>query len=223
MFSFADTITLNWYNEDGTTNSTACTYGDEISLPPNPTKTGYTFDGWVARPEYDFSTITFYSGYGYSKGGYYSENTYHENYNCMYTSTVSNRIYISCNDSNLTDLNVQEWKVINANATRVYGNAKCSGKSGNHNSNNWDNASSNWMATYNELENATGDKQYCWCHLTGYKPSDSNIIYIPSNSLSWIYTHATTIPCDSTCAMWCAAKFASYAGLQNALLGRIVN
>jgi len=51
----ANTITLNWYNDNTKitpANNTAnsCTYDGSITLPSNePTKTGYTFDGWQLR------------------------------------------------------------------------------------------------------------------------------------------------------------------------------
>ena len=51
----ANTITLNWYNDNTKitpSNNTAnsCTYDGAITLPSsNPTKTGYTFAGWQVR------------------------------------------------------------------------------------------------------------------------------------------------------------------------------
>ena len=45
-----DTITLNWKNEDGTTNqSTTCESGGNLVLPNTPTKPGYDFVGWWAN------------------------------------------------------------------------------------------------------------------------------------------------------------------------------
>ena len=45
-----DTITLNWKNEDGTTNqSTTCESGGNLVLPNTPTKQGYDFVGWWAN------------------------------------------------------------------------------------------------------------------------------------------------------------------------------
>ena len=51
-----ETINLNWYDENNNritvpTNSNTCTYDTSISLPPNPTKTGYKFKGWKVMPE----------------------------------------------------------------------------------------------------------------------------------------------------------------------------
>lgn len=49
----ANTINLHWYEENGTTQLTnvpienqTCTYGDNITLPTEPTRPGYTFLGW---------------------------------------------------------------------------------------------------------------------------------------------------------------------------------
>lgn len=38
-------ININW-NNDSDINTTNCVYGDTISLPPTPTRVGYTFTGW---------------------------------------------------------------------------------------------------------------------------------------------------------------------------------
>ena len=46
----ADTITLNWLNDDKTVSSTtSCTIGGDVILPTPPTKYGYTFQGWSAN------------------------------------------------------------------------------------------------------------------------------------------------------------------------------
>lgn len=42
-----DTITLNYDNNNGTTQTGTCTYDNTITLPNNPSKPGYTFVGWV--------------------------------------------------------------------------------------------------------------------------------------------------------------------------------
>ena len=49
-----ETINLKWYNGDTHLTvpnaSNTCTYDDAISLPTNPTKPGYKFNGWKAIP-----------------------------------------------------------------------------------------------------------------------------------------------------------------------------
>ena len=63
-----ETITLNWLNENGTTNqTTTCESGGNLVLPPAPTKTGYDFIGWLANYtpiEYLESTGTQYINTG---------------------------------------------------------------------------------------------------------------------------------------------------------------
>ena len=52
-----EVINLKWYDENGNrvsvpTASNSCTYDTSISLPPNPTKTGYKFKGWKVVADY---------------------------------------------------------------------------------------------------------------------------------------------------------------------------
>ncbi len=49
--AFAETITINWLNTDGTINqTTTCTVGGDVVLPNNiPQKSGYTFKGYVDK------------------------------------------------------------------------------------------------------------------------------------------------------------------------------
>jgi len=53
----ADTETINWYVDDSVYDTTTCQSGGDIVAPQtNPTKYGYTFDGWEIAL-YDFSTF----------------------------------------------------------------------------------------------------------------------------------------------------------------------
>ena len=48
----ANTININWYIDDNAQQTIAqntCTYDGTITLPQEPTKTGYTFNGWQLR------------------------------------------------------------------------------------------------------------------------------------------------------------------------------
>jgi hypothetical protein len=45
--TYADTISMTWLNEDGTTyDTTTCNAGGDVILPNTPSKRGYTFVGW---------------------------------------------------------------------------------------------------------------------------------------------------------------------------------
>jgi len=47
-----DTITINWDANNGTNTTTnSCIYGDTITLPPEPSKAGYTFLGWDIKAQ----------------------------------------------------------------------------------------------------------------------------------------------------------------------------
>ena len=44
-----NTININWDNGNNTTTTTTCEYNSLITLPPEPTRPGYTFSGWVLK------------------------------------------------------------------------------------------------------------------------------------------------------------------------------
>ena len=52
----ADTETINWYVDGSVYNTTSCQSGGNVTLPAQPSKTGYTFVGWEIAL-YDFSTL----------------------------------------------------------------------------------------------------------------------------------------------------------------------
>ena len=220
-----NTIQLRWYDNntlmDVQASANTCTYDGTLTIPSTaPTRIGYTFDGWTVKPEMDFATITLSPYETYSIGTPYVDNPYgQENSNsCMYTVGMVSRVYRNCANNNYRDLQLYEWKAIEySNTTKtIYGASKVSAKSGNNNNDAWDNASSNWRATYNELESASGTKQYCWCQLTGYKPNSDAAVYAPSNSLPWIFVGNYK---ETGCAMFCGAKFRDYSTLRNLMLG----
>lgn len=45
----ANTININWYNGDTRVAQNTCTYDGQITLPQQPTKVGYTFNGWKLK------------------------------------------------------------------------------------------------------------------------------------------------------------------------------
>lgn len=60
--AYAATETINWFVDGGVYATTTCESGGDITLPPTPTKYGYTFQGWTnyIRLEYIESTGTQY-------------------------------------------------------------------------------------------------------------------------------------------------------------------
>ena len=220
----ANTINLHWYNnntlmENVPSVSSSCEYDSTLTPPATiPTRTGYTFTGWRVRPTYDFSTLTT------SQDGqtYYAVDNLNGEKLCInYNSGNSGTGDTAICDGEFRELNIYEWKV-NFSWGTIYGSVYCSAKSGNTNAYAWNNASSNWRATYNELQSANGVKQYCWCQATGYKPSGSNTLYGPKvNSLTWIFRRDDTSEdsCNQNCASQCAYHVTSRSGLRKALFG----
>ena len=199
-----NTINLRWYNNntlmDVQTAANTCTYDGALAVPSTaPTRTGYTFDGWTVRPEYDFSTFTVKTGaeaWGKTKNG-----------NCWYGDrrTDSNASHqVQCN-SNFDDLERGEWKNSFSYGT-IYGMTMCSSTAG---------------TTRGEIGTPveTTNGEYCWCKVTGYIPSNSNIKYAPSNAVPWVYTYKPS-NCKAGCADWCAWSFIGSNNMQNHGFGK---
>ena len=214
-----NTIDLRWYNGNTLMNvqsaANTCVYDGALTIPSTaPSRTGYTFAGWQVRPEMDFSTISvnnYISGYG---KGLRNENDV--NY-CGYSGATyeeSREGRSLCNElSEFNDLQSYEWKFQLVDGW-LYGAAKCSGKSGNKYSSTWNiNYKSDWTATYDELESATGDKVYCWCRATGFRQNNNNTLYGPSGNLMWvfadvIYSDTNSYFCPTICALRCGGSLA---------------
>ena len=190
-----NTINLRWYNGNTLMNvqssANTCVYDGTLTIPQTaPVRTGYTFDGWQVRPEIDFAATIPVGPEGierWSKGETYSTH----NISCHHNGHGAD-----CNDSAFIELQVQEWKT-SFNHGMLYGMSKCSAK------NYTDGVASNFTDDY--LDSVAGDKQYCWCRATGYKPNNSNIIYAPTSVLSWVSNGNRTVEgCASGCSNACA-------------------
>ena len=58
IVAYAQTETINWYMDDGTTYTTTCEAGGDIILPQTPTKRGYTFVGWAGYTPIEYLEST---------------------------------------------------------------------------------------------------------------------------------------------------------------------
>ncbi len=185
--------------------SSNCTYDSTLTPPSTiPTRTGYTFKGWRVRPTYDFSTIPT-SSHGDERWG--KDQNEDSTYTCWYRSGVGN-ISSSGNipcDSRFDDLMQKEWKV-SFGTSYVYGMAKCSETQG---------------GVLNNISNVVG--RYCWCKATGYKPSDENTIYSPSEVLPWYFRYelADATYCAFRCAYNCMTGFGNSLQTRNKMLNPI--
>jgi len=175
----ANTVPLRWYDNNtiiqNATNT--CNYDGGLTLPSDPQRTGYTFDGWKVRSMMEFSTLTSLStgserwGKGVVSGADY----------CYHASGTASADHVSCKtDSGFNALKQKEWKVeYRSGSTKgtLYGSAYCSVKSGSRSSDQWNTSSS--FATTAQLEEGTtaSNSQYCWCQSTGWQPENSSTIY----------------------------------------------
>ena len=207
-------IQLRWYNNntlmDVQTAANTCTYDDTLTVPSTaPTRTGYTFAGWTVRPEMDFSTLntnsTIIARYGKGVGGGhcgYTEDGVSYEGNCSNYKDITE----------FNDLSAQEAKIVFEHGA-LYIMGKCSDKSGNNNDLNFDNDKSNWAATSADLDVVTnGEKRYCWCKTTGYKPNNQSTIYGPSKQLDFVFVRidAYVGHCKYICPATCSRYFLDY-------------
>ena len=210
----ANNIKLRWYNGNtlitpGNDSANDCDYNGGLNVPSNTlTRTGYTFSGWTKRPEYNFATLTV------SQDG--THHWSHNNGDVCRQGTTGMGDSVSCSSNNaFAELGQYEFRT-QFSWGDIYGSAYCSAKSGNGGSNSWNNDSSNWLATYDELGSATGTKQYCWCQLTGYKPTGTTTLYRPiSVSVPSVYVFCRDRDTASGCAHYCAANCGLYLLREN--------
>ena len=183
-------INLKWYDGDTEINvantSQTCTYDGMITVPPQPTKPGYTFNGWKI-PKIDFATIPT-NAEGLERWG--KGNDGGEDF-CRYDTTTSDSWTVACNsDSNFNELQQHEWKV-KFDHGFLYGTSTCSATGGS-------------MPNIGTPSSTPGN--VCWCKAIGYRAINSNVINKPTTDLSWVCTY------DGRCEMMCAARCMYCAG-----------
>lgn len=179
----ADTETINWYVGTTLYDTTSCQTGGDINLPTAPTKRGYTFNGWTSGI-YDMSTLNTAT----NGTTCYARN---DGNSCVYLDTrtgMTQYASINCTNDNLLDLVSWRWKVVFSYGT-VYGKSMCSNTSGVPGIGN----------------PATTSGNYCWCRITGFIPSDSDILYEPAVS-AWAfsgYYGQKYTSCSTVCSRYC--------------------
>ena len=212
-------IDIRWYNNNtliipSDTASNGCIYGTTsgtgaLTLPATaPTRVGYTFNGWTVRPQTNFANLGLSNGTErWGKGHVVNTTTPY----CYHGVGSNSAEHVECNsDSHFTELNNDEWQTLyDANGKTLFGMAYCSGQSGDNHSATWPVANrTDWERTeFSDLENASGEKKYCWCKATGYKANSSAALQGPLSSLSWVFrnVYGSAANCASYCALYCAA------------------
>ena len=177
----ANSITLSWDNSTadsgGTGGGGTCTYGQPISLPTNPTKTGYTFNGWKVVPQFS-GDLAFFSDL-------ISDNGSARGYKPMSADGSS---------SNMATYNLTTkgtWGVTYSYG-KVRGEIMCS----------YD--SSTYGTTGNPTSSSTDGN--CWCRATDYQ-ADGSSEWQSVTSNPWVYQgydprggQGCQISCASNCA-----------------------
>ena len=73
------------------------------------------------------------------------------------------------------------------------------------------------------VEGGGGDRKYCWCKATGFKPSSENIVYVPVSSPGWVfrYESVSASDCASDCRTSCgySLQSSSTVGFRRAVFG----
>ena len=191
-------INLKWYDGNTELNvanaSQTCTYDGMITVPPQPTKLGYTFNGWKVA-KYDFSTLPVNSSgiHAWSKNA--------PGYSCWYGAS---RTYETpCDNGDFDDLDYNEWKV-SFNYGMIYGFGLCSSTVG---------------TTRGEIgtPNESSDGVYCWCKATGFIPNNSTLKYLPSRTMNWAFATELTGRCHAQCADFCSAILVNNSNLRSSL------
>jgi hypothetical protein len=222
----ANKISIRWYNNNTLmTNVTAaestCEYDGTIDVATAPSRTGYNFSGWRVRPQIDFAalrpTLTFTSTQErWSVGAVYGTGARY----CWHAVHTNNSVHEACSlRAEYTDLEANEWKTETGQGM-IYGSAHCSGKSGNTHSSTWStDYKSDWAATIAELDAVSGEKKYCWCQVTGFKPTNASTIQGPLASLSWVFysDYGSAANCSYGCAAYCSNYVRSFSGFRAAL------
>ena len=201
-----NTIGLKWYNGDTQVSGpTSCVYDGTITVPPQPTKLGYTFNGWKVKDvEVDFSTLPT-SGEFLEYRAVQINKGYCWHRIALASSTESNH---KCTDD-YAHLNAFEFEVVFDFGT-IYGESLCSSTPGSF--------------AQPGTPTKNNSSSYAWCKVTGYKPSDSNVKRIPTNNISWIFVANTAIDSSSRACVYhsaldCAQYIATYEAFRKALFG----
>ena len=187
-------IQLRWYNGntlmDVQSAANTCIYDDTLTVPSTaPTRTGYTFAGWTVRPEMDFSTLNT-SENGLERWAKGDNSSGAGTIICQHDMNDGPTIQVACDsDNNFDELQRYEWKV-KFNHGNLYGMSLCSTTDGG--------------TTGNRGTPAVEFGKYCWCKVTGYSVTNSNVINAPSSNMPWVFMFDKAALSDWGCGRYCA-------------------
>ena len=203
-------IPLRWYSGNTeihpeNTNANSCTYDGALNIPATPPeREGYNFAGWRVRPTMEFSESTL--GLSGSPQVWSKDNL------CSYNNNATGyhrEVFVCSKDSHFFDLQQKEYKMLYPSGKMLYGISKCSARVGVVHSSFPEAYKEDWFeADTTNIDNATGEKKYCWCKITGFRETEQGPMYAPSNTLGWFYnsmSYSNEASCNNgLCAFGCA-------------------
>ena len=203
----ANTINTTWYSDgvqlEVDNAATSCTYDTEMTLPTNPTKAGYEFNGWKIRcliPSTDVNSIG----------------------NAYASKKLKNGSDVTNGGATAETYSLEqpgEWGLSWENGDKVTGVALCSAHSGSDHNWAWGGDSSDWTAAESTLTSATGETKYCWCKATHYTANTAQQCSL--SSPAWVFRHAygSAALCANDCANACATGVRDSSDFRLALFG----
>ena len=192
-----NTIGTTWYSDgvqlEVDSAATSCTYDTEMTLPTNPTKAGYEFNGWKIRIPCNIpSTDVSNNGNAYAakrlNGG--TDNT---------SGGVTAATYGLEQPG--------EWGVSWANGDKVTGVVLCSQTSGTY------------LHTGTPDETGSGETKNCWCKATHYTANNAQQCSLSSPAWVFYYGSGSAANCADLCASYCANDVRNGSALRAALFG----
>ena len=207
-----NTIGTTWYSDgvqlEVDNAATSCTYDTAMTLPTNPTKAGYEFNGWKIKrcliPSTDVSNKGNASASKRLNGG--SDDTYGGATAATYGITEPG-----------------EWGVSWSNGDKVTGVALCSAHSGNNHSSQWGGDSSDWTSDETTLTSASGETRYCWCKAIHYTTNNAQQCSLLAPAWVFDFDFISAATCANNCAYNCTAGFyPDYSGFRAALFTGLV-
>ena len=186
-------VNLTWIvnGQEYNSNPSSCEYGTgTIGSIQHQEIPGWTFTGWKVTNWWDETNGL--KGVDVSKNGINcyakpvnNNASYCYDYNALQNTISNGSDYdYSCGNKGeeFDDLGNNEWKVLFDYGT-VYGHAKC---------------------INSDTNNESAEGKYCWCQITGFKPSGEPNQHI-LNSMSWFYDDDLSLVnrCWQNCAYNC--------------------
>ena len=188
----ANNVDITFYNGDSEYTTGQCTYDGTLTLPStDPTKDGYTFDGWkvrrVAAAQCSLVDLVITSGFAL------------DSENIQYISQNGNNTW-----GNTTGLNPGEFRAIFDDGT-MKATSLCSAWGGDEfEGDYYFTNKADWSATDNEVNNANGIKRYCWCKVIDYKSNNNETCDV--STASWVLRindFLSESDCISNCTFSC--------------------